>query len=63
VAGRKIRPDGAIVVNDYVMVDPLLLEPYGIVQATHEFCLREGWKFRYLALHPYMFCDVALIKR
>lgn len=63
LAGRKIRPDGHIIVNDYIMVDPLLLEPYGVVQATHEFCLREGWRFRYLALHPYMFCDVALVKR
>jgi hypothetical protein len=22
--------------------------------------LREGWEMMYLALHPYMYCDVAL---
>ncbi len=43
-------------------MDPLLLQPYGIVQAVHEFCREEGWEIRYLALHPYMFCDVALNK-
>lgn len=62
VAGRKIKEDGYILMNDYTIMDPLLQQPYGIVQATHEFCLREGWGFAYLALHPYLFCDVALRK-
>lgn len=35
---------------------------YGVIQAVHEFCLREGWEIVYLALHPRMFCDVALNK-
>ncbi len=48
--------------NDYTLVDPLLLQPYGIIQATHEFCVREGWEIIYLAQHPHMFCDVALRK-
>jgi hypothetical protein len=60
VSGRKIKPSGHIVLNDYTIIDPLLLQPYGIVQATHEFCVREGWEIVYLAHHPYMFCDVAL---
>lgn len=62
VARTKIKPDGFIVLNDYTLMDPLLLQPYGIVQAVHEFCREEGWEIRYLALHPYMFCDVALSK-
>jgi len=62
VSGRKIKPTGHIVMNDYTLVDPLLLQPYGIVQATHEFCVREGWEIVYLAQHPHMFCDVALKK-
>jgi len=61
-ANVKIKPDGYIVLNDYTLMDPLLLQPYGIVQAVHEFCLQEGWEIRYLGLHPYMFCDVALTK-
>ena len=62
VCGRKIKPTGHIVLNDYTVTDPLLLMPYGIVQATHEFLVREGWEIVYLAQHPYMFCDVALQK-
>jgi hypothetical protein len=62
VSGRKIKRTGHIVLNDYVLVDPLLLQPYGIAHATHEFCLREGWEIIFLALHPHMFCDVALKK-
>jgi hypothetical protein len=62
VSGRKIKPTGHIVLNDYTLVDPLLLQPYGIVQATHEFCVREGWEIVFFAQHPYMFCDVALKK-
>lgn len=62
MAKSKIKPDGYLVLNDYILMDPLLLQPYGIVQAVHEFCLEEGWEVRYLALHPYMFCDVGLKK-
>ncbi len=62
VISRKVKEDGFILLNDYTLVDPLLLQPYGIVQATHEFCMREGWEIVYLALHRYMFCDVALRK-
>lgn len=60
ISGRKIKPEGYIVLNDYTLMDPLLLQPYGIIRATHEFCVREGWQFAYFALHPLMFCDVAL---
>jgi len=62
VSGRKIKPSGYIIMNDYILIDPILLQPYGIVQAVHEFCVREGWEMVYLAQHPYMFCDVALKK-
>jgi predicted O-methyltransferase YrrM len=60
-ASPKMRPDGWIVLNDYIMNDIAnSFAPYGVVQATHEFMLREGWEMMYLALHPYMYCDVAL---
>lgn len=62
VAKCKIKPGGYLVLNDYTLIDPLLLQPYGVVQAVNEFCLEEGWEIRYFTLHPYMFCDVALSK-
>ena len=62
VANRKLKPSGYIVLNDYTIVDPLLLQHYDIVRAAHEFCLQEDWEIAFLALHPLMFCDVALRK-
>jgi hypothetical protein len=62
VAIRKINERGTLILNDYTLFDPLLLQPYGIVHATHELCINEGWEIVYLALHRYMFCDVALRK-
>lgn len=60
VARKKIKDEGVIIFNDYTMMDPLLLQPYGIVQAVHEVCESGDWEFVYLALHQYMFCDVAI---
>jgi len=62
VSGRKIKPSGALVLNDYTMANPTNGQQYGVVQATHEFCLDEGWEITHLALHPRMFCDVVLRK-
>ena len=44
VANRKLKPSGYIVLNDYTIVDPLLLQHYDIVRAAHEFCLQEDGK-------------------
>jgi hypothetical protein len=62
LASEKISDGGFLILNDYTILDPLLLQPYGIVQATNEFCISKGWEVVYLALHPYMFCDIALSK-
>lgn len=60
-ARRKVRPDGWIVMNDYVMVAELGADtPYGVVHATNEFMLEHDWAWQYLALQPRMYCDVAL---
>lgn len=62
VCGRKVKRDGVLVLNDYTMANPSTGQQYGVVQAVHEFCLDEGWEITHLALHPRMFCDVALRK-
>lgn len=62
VCARKVKPTGALVLNDYTMANPSNGQQYGVVQATHEFCLDEGWEITHLALHPRMFCDVVLKK-
>ena len=61
VARRKVRDDGWIIVNDYIMVAELgATIPYGVVNATHEFMLEHDWGMQYLALQTRMFCDVVL---
>lgn len=61
-AKRKLKPNGYLVVNDYVMSNPFTGQTYGVVQATNELCIEDGWEVRFLALHPFMFCDAALQK-
>lgn len=58
----KIKPDGIIIMNDYIMYDHITKEDYGVVQATNEFINEHNFEILYLALHPQMFCDI-LIKR
>lgn len=60
---RKIRPDGTIILNDYIMTDIVAGNaPYGVVPATNEFMISQNWEMRYFALHAQMYCDVALCK-
>jgi SAM-dependent methyltransferase len=58
---RVVRPDGWIVLNDYV---PLEIGgsnmPYGVIQAAHEFMVEADYEMIYLALGWAMFCDVAI---
>lgn len=59
---RKISPEGWIILNDYIMSDWIINPPfnYGVVQATNEFMIGNGWEMLYLALNPAMYCDVVL---
>jgi hypothetical protein len=60
VAKRKVKRGGYIIMNDYVMSNPFDGQLYGVVQATNELCVDEGWEMLFLALHPYMFCDAVI---
>jgi SAM-dependent methyltransferase len=61
VAARKLRPDGWLIVNDYILVDGLgASQPYGVIYATNEFMLSHGFAMQYLALQTNMYCDVVL---
>src|SRR5262249_31736335 len=59
-AKRVLKPDGVVVFNDYTTYSPQELLSYGVVRAVNELCL-EGWMFRYIALEPLGYWDVALI--
>lgn len=63
-AACKMKPEGWIVLNDYIMNDiGTSFAPYGVIQAAHEFMVAEDWEMAFLALHPLMYCDVALRRK
>lgn len=59
---RVLKPNGYLVMNDYIMYDHFTKEEYGVVQATNEFMVEHNFEMLYFALHPEMFCDVLIRK-
>lgn len=61
-AHSKVKEEGVLVMNDYIFSDHHTLDKYGVIRAVNEFCVEHNWELIYFALHPEMFCDVALRK-
>lgn len=59
---KVIKDEGVIVCNDYVMYDHITGVPYGVVQATNSFIVKEGYEVIGFAFGSNMFCDIALTK-
>ena len=59
-AKSRVKSDGLLVFHNYMFFSHNELKPYGFVPAVHELCVAEDWAMRYLALHPRMYCDVAV---
>jgi hypothetical protein len=63
VVKRKVKYDGSIILNDYIMNDVGFSDaPYGVIHAVNEFMIAENWEMTYLAFHSHMYCDVVLRK-
>lgn len=60
IALYKVKDNGLIILNDYIMYDSIIKVEYGIIPAVNEFCIKNNWEIIYLALHPQMFNDVVL---
>lgn len=60
VASLKLKRDGYLIFNDYVMKDCFDDSQYGVVPVVNDFCARRGWAVAYFALQRHMFCDIAL---
>lgn len=63
VARRKVKIDGLLVFNDYVIWSYVEMQPYGVVAAVNELCIEDDWELVYLALPSHMYCDVAVRRR
>lgn len=59
-AKKKIKDDGVLIFNDYIMFDHLAGAAYGVVQAVNELIVSEGWQVIGFALQSHMFCDIAI---
>ena len=60
VALKKIKPDGIIIFNDYIMYDHFLKCDYGVVQVANEILIDHNWKVIGFAFERNMFCDIAI---
>jgi SAM-dependent methyltransferase len=59
----KVKPDGWIVMKDYIAADVgLSSAPYGVIQATNEFMIEQGWAMDYFAFAHPVHGDVGLRK-
>lgn len=63
VAERKIRKTGTLIFNDYTIWSPLEMTDYGTVPVVNAIISRDDWEIVYLALHPLMYCDIAIRRR
>ncbi len=59
----KIKPNGILVFNDYIMYDWNVPTFYGIVPIVNRIIVEQGWEVIGFALEQFMFCDIAIRKR
>jgi disulfide oxidoreductase YuzD len=55
----KVKSDGFLVFNDYIMYDHLVGEPYGVVQVVNQILIEQDLRVYGLALERHLFCDIA----
>jgi Methyltransferase domain len=60
ISARKLKSDGILIFNDYIIFDHTVGVPYGVVPVVNEFCVNRGWRVLFFALQNHLFCDIAL---
>src|SRR5262249_26449802 len=63
VSARKLKANGVLIFNDYIMFDHIVGVPYGVVPIVNDYCVNHGWQVLFFALHNQLFCDIALRRR
>jgi hypothetical protein len=59
----KLKPDGLLVFNDYIMYDFISHHYYGVIHIVNDLCVKHGWKITHFALQNSMWCDVAICRK
>jgi hypothetical protein len=62
LAEQRVKPDGILVFNDYVVHDPFQKADYGVVPVVNELVALRSWKVIGFALQKHLFCDIALAR-
>ncbi len=60
VADKKLKPNGVLVFNDYIMLDHSNGDEYGVVQNVNELIDRHGYEVIGFALQRDTFADIAV---
>ena len=60
VAKTRVKRGGIVIFNDFTMWSPVECIDYGVCDVVCQLSAGEKWPFVYFALHPLMYCDVAL---
>ena len=62
-AKKKLKPDGTLIFDGYMIVSHVTLAVYGIVPVVHSLCRDDGWEMTALALNYKAYFNVALRRR
>ena len=60
-AVRKVKANGLIIFNDYILWDHVCGIYYGVMPVVNDLVANRGWKVKGLALQRNMFCDIAIV--
>ena len=63
VAVRKIKEDGLLIFNDYILREYESYMWYGVVPVVNDLVVNQGWDVAGFAMAKNMYCDIALMKR
>jgi hypothetical protein len=63
LAKIKIKDDGVLIFDDYIMYDHTSRCPYGVVQVVNELVTAEDWRVIGFSLAPHLFCDIAIQRK